>query len=336
MSIVTEIERLQSAKSSIKTAIENKGVVVGYGTLDTYAEKIDAIEVGGGSDLEINDCSYLFYQGGRHEQMEGLLKLCKNVTKMNSMFYYDTQLREIDLSSLNTENLIEASGVFNRCSNLTKCICKINTSKVKTLNAFFYENSRLKELDISTLDFSSAEQVSDFFYKCLALTNLDLSHINAPLAKYLGSFAYGCTGLTDFVAFNADMPMQMGSFFNGCTKLKNADLSRFYGGTVTSAGLFFNKCSSLENLIYMNDYGKGFTNKTANDSNYSVTLSACTNLTHDSLMDVINKLYDLNLTYNVAGGGTLYTQKLVIGSTNLAKLTEEEKLIPSLKGWTLS
>ena len=46
MSIANEITRLQNAKTSIKTSIENKGVIVGDGTLDTYASKIDAIETG--------------------------------------------------------------------------------------------------------------------------------------------------------------------------------------------------------------------------------------------------------------------------------------------------
>lgn len=46
MSIATEIERLQTSKAAIKTAIEEKGVIVGDGTIDTYAEKIDEIESG--------------------------------------------------------------------------------------------------------------------------------------------------------------------------------------------------------------------------------------------------------------------------------------------------
>ena len=50
MSIATEITRLQSAKSAIKTAIEGKGVTVPDGTLlDGMAELIEAIEAGGGS-----------------------------------------------------------------------------------------------------------------------------------------------------------------------------------------------------------------------------------------------------------------------------------------------
>lgn len=48
MSIATEIQRLQQAKTDIKTAIEAKGVTVGDGTIDTYAEKISEISGGGG------------------------------------------------------------------------------------------------------------------------------------------------------------------------------------------------------------------------------------------------------------------------------------------------
>ena len=46
MSIATEIERLQTAKADIKAAIENKGVTVGDGTIDTYAQKIGEISSG--------------------------------------------------------------------------------------------------------------------------------------------------------------------------------------------------------------------------------------------------------------------------------------------------
>ena len=50
MSVATEIQRLQQAKADIKSAIEEKGVTVGDGTIDTYAEKIGEIS-GGGSGL---------------------------------------------------------------------------------------------------------------------------------------------------------------------------------------------------------------------------------------------------------------------------------------------
>lgn len=47
MSLNSEITRITNAKAAIKTAIEGKGVVVGNGTIDTYADKIDQIQQGG-------------------------------------------------------------------------------------------------------------------------------------------------------------------------------------------------------------------------------------------------------------------------------------------------
>ena len=43
MSIANEIQRIQSAKADIKSAIEEKGVTVGDGTIDTYANLINLI-----------------------------------------------------------------------------------------------------------------------------------------------------------------------------------------------------------------------------------------------------------------------------------------------------
>lgn len=50
MNIATEVERLERAKSDLKTAIINKGVEVSdTDTLDTYASKVDSISAGGDS-----------------------------------------------------------------------------------------------------------------------------------------------------------------------------------------------------------------------------------------------------------------------------------------------
>ena len=43
MSIATEIQRLQEAKADIKAAIEEKGVEVGNGLIDGYADKVDEV-----------------------------------------------------------------------------------------------------------------------------------------------------------------------------------------------------------------------------------------------------------------------------------------------------
>lgn len=47
MSIATEITRITNAKTAIKAAIEEKGVSVGDGKIDSFAEKIAQIVTGG-------------------------------------------------------------------------------------------------------------------------------------------------------------------------------------------------------------------------------------------------------------------------------------------------
>lgn len=59
MSIATEITRLQTAKSNLKTSIENKGVTVPSATLiDGYASLVDQISGGGGSGREYEMGTY--------------------------------------------------------------------------------------------------------------------------------------------------------------------------------------------------------------------------------------------------------------------------------------
>ena len=92
----------------------------------------------------------------------------------------------------------------------------------------------------------------------------------------------------------------------------------------------FGSCGRLANLGGLENLGQAYlTTAAANYNNYTLNLSSCSQLTHDSLMNVINNLYD------IATKGC-NTQKLQLGSTNLAKLTEDEIQIATAKGWTVS
>ena len=62
--------------------------------------------------------------------------------------------------------------------------------------------------------------------------------------------------------------------------------------------------------------------------NNGFSVSPCTKLSHDSLMSIIDHLKDY------AGSGSTYT--LTLGTTNLGKLTADEKKIATDKGWTLT
>lgn len=94
--------------------------------------------------------------------------------------------------------------------------------------------------------------------------------------------------------------------------------------------------NSLTNLGGFINLGMAYdTSKEANYGNYTLQLgrlygeSYSKNLTHESLMNVINNLYDIKTKGCNA-------QKLILGTTNLKKLTSEEIAIATEKGWTVS
>ena len=120
----------------------------------------------------------------------------------------------------------------------------------------------------------------------------------------------------------------MHAFFEGCSSLTT--IPQLDTSNVTAMNYTFNNCSKLTTLGGFQNLGQAYsTTQSANYSNYTLKLSSSTLLTHDSLMNVINNLYD------IATKGC-NTQKLVLGSTNLAKLTAEEIAIATNKGWSVS
>ena len=139
--------------------------------------------------------------------------------------------------------------------------------------------------------------------------------------------------------FDTSNVTNMTEMFNNCSNLKI--VPQFDTSNVTNMSYMFGSCSRLTEVGGLLDLGKAYTSKTSNYSNYKLDLHYSNNLTHESLMNIINNLYDLNLTYDVANGGTLYRQSCVLGSTNLAKLQATEEGLQALtnadaKGWNIS
>lgn len=180
------------------------------------------------------------------------------------------------------------------------------------IGGLFQDYKAVEEIDLSGVNTSEITLMNGLFDNCLSLTNLDLS------------------------GFNTSKVTTMADMFYNCKKITSLDLSGFDMSSVSHIQTMFGYCNALTNLRFGSDLGKGFTQKSNNYSQHTLSLGNSTLLTHDSLMDIINKVYDLNLTYDVANGGTLYTQKLLLGSTNMAKLTADEIAIATNKGWTVS
>lgn len=147
--------------------------------------------------------------------------------------------------------------------------------------------------------------------------------------------------------------------FSNCTNMAYAFAD---GGCILTIGeVDLRKCTGGESLTYAFYGGYGGTHKTeikkiiCDENTYfhlytfdnlhylqeirfegiigtkgtnGMLFSKSTKLSHDSLMSIINALQDLT--------GTEITRSIVLGTTNLAKLTDAEKAIATQKGWSLT
>lgn len=159
MSISTEIQRLQTAKADIKAAIENKGVTVGDGTIDTYADKIN--EISGGTDvIELTKYTTSF----NFASTEGLPE------ELTVSFNYQTNFKDFWRNFDNytvkhiTLNVLKKPTLFARLFSKTihtdvleHITLNADTSSVTSFNQAFYTLKNLKIIDGTPLDLSSSE-----------------------------------------------------------------------------------------------------------------------------------------------------------------------------------
>lgn len=265
--------------------------------------------------IKITDAQYLFYRGARTNCLNEILNMCEKITIAEAMFknFTDENVATIDFSKLDTSETKTMLEMFYGCSNLVSLdLSNFNTSNVQTMESMFEFCSGLETLNINNFNTQKVKSTSGMFARCGKLKTVDVTSFDTSNVTNVSEMFYECSAITDL------------------------DLSSFDLSKVTNNNKLLERCYELTNLTSFRNLGKGYTSKTTDYSNYSLKLSDCTKLTHDSLVSVMNNLYDLNLTYNVANGGTLYRQSLVLGSTNLAKLTAEEIAVATNKGWNVT
>ena len=228
-----------------------------------------------------------------------------------------------ELPQLDTSKVTNMNYMFSHCTNLTT-IPQIDTSNVTNMSQMFYNCTNLTT--IPQLDTSNVTNMNYMFYSCYNLTTIP--QIDTSNVTNMGYMFYSCYNLTTIPQIDTSNVTNMGYMFSSCDNLTT--IPQLNGEKLTSVASTFGNCKSLENFNGIINLGQAYlTTQSANYYNYGLNLSACTNLTYDSLMNIINSLYDI-ATLGVK------SQQLILGSTNLAKLTEEEIAIATNKGWSVS
>lgn len=246
--------------------------------------------------------------------------------------------------------------------------CSLPTINILSNCTLFsqYSFAYCKKLKNITIDVNSRYDLGQYcFSSCTSLTNEDVESLVLKASTLSGYIFQGCTGITDITVYRVWTGM-----FTKCTNL-NRVIIQSTGSTYNTGDSVFTHCTSLQEVqlapitkkigqqIFYNctalktvylpstiteDTNSCLTSTSSSnyafygctalediqlgqDWNMSLRLNVSNNLTVDSMVAMFNSLKDLT-------GETAKT--LTLGSTNLAKLTDEQKAIATNKNWTLA
>lgn len=271
----------------------------------------------------ITDAGYLFQNCNSLMSISNLDT--SNLVNMSDMFNGCKSLQTIP--QLDTSKAKNMSGMFESCYSL-KTIPLLNTSNVTNMSMMFYNCDSLKT--IPSLDTSKVTSMSQMFDYCKSLQTipqLDTTNVNIMYMM----FEY-CFSLKTIPQLDTSNNTNMTNMFYSCQSMVSIPKLDCNKVTVVSNCVY--NCLSLTDLGGFENLGQAYTTTTvANFPSYKLDLSRSNKLTEQSLINVLTNLYDIKTKGCAA-------QQVVLGSTNLAKLTSEEGQAAltsaTEKGWTIS
>lgn len=200
---------------------------------------------------------------------------------------------------------------FNKCSSL--CNLNIPDGVSFSVKNYAFQSSGITNDGVNNIMAHAISFGEAVFRECLSLTDISINKTSDTMFR-------SCTNLVSAVL--SDITTISRQVFHGCTALKTVSLP----STITSDP---NNCLTSTSSSYYIFYGCTALEdvQLGQDWNMSIRLNVSNNITVESMIAMFNSLKDLT-------GDTAKT--LTLGSTNLDKLTDEQKAIATNKNWTLA
>lgn len=241
MSIADKLTVIATAKKNIKQAIEAKGVQVGNVSLTQYADKINAIEVGGGGETTP--------QFTGHADVEGLKAI--GWTDDDIAYYQkygvtwnkeDDQYHKVPEENIALYSVINADN-YKEYSAKIVYMPKIDFSKKTSMASGF--NGFTSLVAIPSLDFSSATTIAQLciYDRCLVCVG-PLKTTSVTVATSVFS---DCTALRRHVEMDLSKADDISSIYSGCYSLKSVVFDNL-NSLVNAARLCYN-CYSLKTVV---------------------------------------------------------------------------------------
>ena len=114
---------------------------------------------------------------------------------MSSMFSGCLNLKTIDLSSFNTQNITNMSSMFSDCKELKNIdLSSFNTKNVTNMSSMFYYCKELKNIDLSSFNTQKVNDIADKYNKyiniftgCSRLERVILNFEESKIKKLIKS-----------------------------------------------------------------------------------------------------------------------------------------------------
>ncbi len=240
---------------------------------------------------------------------------------LRNLFYCIESLQYIDISGLDTSNIVDMHTMFYGCKNLRSVeLGDIDTSNVTNMYAMFYGCNNLNSVDVSRFNTSKVTYMAGMFGECWCLDKLDVSGFDTSNVISMYSMFLSCYELDsiDVSDFKTQNVTDMSSMFSSCYDLQSIDISGwdfvkvedldyFVRGSglvefnmpdwqlpnCTSMSDIFYECENLESVNIANLYVPNVTNmKEMFRSCYNITNINLTGVNTDRLENIHGMFYD--------------------------------------------
>lgn len=201
------------------------------------------------------------------------------------------------------------TSMFSNCISL-KEIPNFDTSNVTTMGSMFSFCRSLRK--IPNFNTSNVTNMYRMFNDCTALK--EIPDFDTSNVTNMASMFENCSSLKEISKLDVRNVINMENMFKNCCLLKEIPLFNVNNEN-NKMNSFVYGCSMLINI--------GGINRVSANINVSLSIY----LNHLSLLKILYGLIDLSNSTPIS---------LSLGSTNLSKLTDEEKAIATNKNWTLS
>ena len=257
-SIITKKDNIvpSTAVESWDISEAGDGSVMAYVEDDGTGNGTYKVTIGGKGGIIANESMRSYFENFSHMTSIDLSALdTSEVIDMSSMFYgggdISMDIEKINVSNFDTSKVTDMSSMFMSCGSLTSLdLSKFDTSNVTNMASMFDGCSSLTNLDVSSFDTSNVTDMNNMFYYCSSLTSLDLSDFDTSNVTNMNRMFSECSSLTslDVSNFDTSEVTNMRRMFDSCSSLTSLDVSKFDTSNVTDMSYMFSGCSSLTNL----------------------------------------------------------------------------------------